>query len=183
MRWDDLFADLDAQVREDERRERDSEVADRTRRERAQVDLVGRLVANRGQDVSVRLRGGLVVSGSVSDVGADWVLLSDERGSTQSLVPVTGILSLSGMSLRSAPTGHVLRRFGVGVALRAVSRDRAAVTCYDIAGGQLTGTIDVVGADALDLTFHPLDLARRSGNVGAATTLPFAAIAAVRQRP
>ncbi len=49
MRWEGLFDDLDAQWEAEERRGRDAEVADRTRRERAGVTLHARLAAHRGQ--------------------------------------------------------------------------------------------------------------------------------------
>ena len=39
MRWEGLFADLEGQLAAEERRERDDEVAERTRRERALVSL------------------------------------------------------------------------------------------------------------------------------------------------
>ena len=55
MRWERLFDDLEAQLELDERREQEAEVADRTRRERAQVDLQARLLANVGVTVSLRL--------------------------------------------------------------------------------------------------------------------------------
>ena len=43
-----------------------------------------------------------------------------------------------------------------------------------------SGTIDAVGADALDLSEHPADLARREENVVARRVVPFTAIVAVR---
>jgi hypothetical protein len=43
-----------------------------------------------------------------------------------------------------------------------------------------TGTIDAVGADALDLSEHPVDVARRSENIVSRRVIPFAAIVVVR---
>ncbi|MGB7817393.1 MAG: hypothetical protein WBL35_01485, partial [Ornithinibacter sp.] len=73
MRWEGLFADLEGQLAAEERRELDSEVAERTRRERALVELGARLAATDAELV-VTLAGGSRVAGSVADLGADWVL-------------------------------------------------------------------------------------------------------------
>jgi hypothetical protein len=43
----------------------------------------------------------------------------------------------------------------------------------------LTGTIDAVGQDALDLAEHPLDLPRRAEHVTDVRVVPFPAIGAV----
>src|SRR6478609_7446927 len=58
MRWDRLFDDLEAQAEADEARARDAEVADRVRRERAQLDLHTRLLAHVGMGpLTLRLPG------------------------------------------------------------------------------------------------------------------------------
>ena len=73
--------------------------------------------------------------------------------------------------------------FGLGFALRALSRDRATVAVRLAGGGPvLVGTIDAVGADHLDVAEHPEGLPRRRENVTAVTTVPFAAIVAVESR-
>ncbi|MFZ1486017.1 MAG: hypothetical protein WAS95_08200, partial [Nostocoides sp.] len=63
QRWERLFADLDAAVAADERRELDVEIADRTRAERAKVALAARLAAQRGAELDVRLLAGVRVHG------------------------------------------------------------------------------------------------------------------------
>ena len=58
MRWDRLFDDLEAQLALDEARELEAEVADRTRRERALLDVHTRLLANvEAARVGLRLPG------------------------------------------------------------------------------------------------------------------------------
>ena len=126
MRWDQLFADLEAQLEAEEARDLMLEVADRIRRERAQVALPERLLAHRCAPVTVSLRGGLVVGGDVQDVGLDWLLVQESVG-RPALVPLAAVLAVSGLTaaVSSGADARMARRFGFGYALRGVSRDRA----------------------------------------------------------
>jgi len=45
----------------------------------------------------------------------------------------------------------------------------------------LTGTIDRVGADFLEMAEHALDVARRAGNVAGVRTVPFTGLALIRR--
>ena len=87
MRWEELFDDLEAQLGAEERRERDSEVADRTRRERASITLVARLASSVGGHLGLRLLTGARVRGELLDLGQDWLLLRLESGG-EAVVPV-----------------------------------------------------------------------------------------------
>ena len=78
MRWDELFADLAAQLDDAAAAELAGEVADRTRREIATLTLVDRARAAVGHPVRVQLLGPEVVSGLLLEVGAQWVLLRDD---------------------------------------------------------------------------------------------------------
>jgi hypothetical protein len=181
MRWDRLFDDLQAQLDADSQRELQLEVSDRTRRERAQVGLHERLIAHKGRGVELRLLAGVLVSGTVADAGLDWLLVHD-RGDRGSLVPFGSIVAVNGLGVRAAvgPNMATAKRFGLGYALRGLSRDRSVVSLADTSGSVTTGTIDGVGADALDLSEHPADMARRSENVVARRVIPFTAIVVVR---
>jgi hypothetical protein len=181
MRWERLFDDLQAQLDADGQRELDLEVSDRTRRERAQVGLHERLIAHRGLGIELRLLTGVLVSGKVADAGQDWLLIH-ERGDRGSLVPFGAIVAITGLGARAAagPDVAVAKRFGLGYALRGLSRDRSVVSLADISGSVTTGTVDAVGADALDLSEHPADVARRAENVVARRVIPFTAIVVVR---
>jgi hypothetical protein len=75
----------------------------------------------------------------------------------------------------------VARAFGVGHALRAISRDRAPVTLVDVTGAALTGTVDAVGVDFVEVAEHPLDVPRRPENLRGTRVVPFAAMALVRR--
>ena len=179
MRWERLFDDLEARLLAQDAAELAAEVAERTRRERAQHGLHVRLAAVRHSGpITVQVAGLGPVTAVVADVGADWLLLgtSAERGA---LVPFPAVRSVVGLAGRLTPPTAVARGFGLGSALRAVSRDRAAVAVVDVDGHRWTGTIDAVGEDALDLAEHARDLPRRTENVTCVRTVPFAAIGAV----
>ncbi len=182
MRWEALFGDLDAQFDQADAAELAGEVADRTRRELARVRLVDRLRAVTGRDVSVAVLGGGTLAGRLVDVGPDWVLLTESRG-RDALVPLAAVVGLTGMGSRAADPGSeglVVRRLALGHALRAVARDRAPVSCVLVDGSTLTGTIDRVGADFIDVAEHPPGEPRRPAAVRAVRSVPLAALAVVR---
>jgi hypothetical protein len=180
MRWDRLFDDLEAQLVLDEVRELESEVADRTRRERALLDVHTRLLANvDSSQVALRLPG-RVVSGRLVDVGPDWALV-EPAPERPVLVALPAVRSVSGLGPGARTPSVVAKRFGLGAALRAVSRDRAVVELVDVDGHAATGTIDVVGADHLELAEHASDESRRTANVTGRLLVPFWSLGSVRR--
>ena len=182
MRWEGLFADLEGQLAAEQRRERDDEVAERTRRERALVTLSARLAAAVGAPARISLSGGHQVDGDLQDLGEDWVLVRTNPDAHEVLVPLAAVVTLRSLGSQSAPA-RTARRFGLGYALRALSRDRATVVVSVHGDGpRLLGTIDAVGADHLDLAEHLDGLPRRRENVRAVATVPFAALVAVESR-
>ncbi|WP_245706796.1 hypothetical protein [Austwickia chelonae] len=178
VRWERLFEDLEAQWDADAQASRAAEVADRTRRERATVTLVDRLAVHRGK-LAILLAGGQRVEGEPQEIGADFVVLA-EHG-RRHLVPLAAVVQITGLGGRSAGARQAarIRRFGLGYALRALARDRVAVVLEDLSGRSLTGTVDVVGADHLDLSEHPLDLPRRGEYVQGRRCLPLYALVCV----
>ncbi|WP_068253788.1 hypothetical protein [Janibacter corallicola] len=176
MRWDRLFEDLEGQLAARARLELDSEVAERTRGERARVTLGERIHGAGEGELVVHLRGGSSVRGGLRDVGDQWFLLEDAVG-RQQLVLGPSVLGIEGLGRPRDDTRA--RRFAVGTALREVSRDRRAVVVLDVDGGRRHGTIDAVGADFLDLAEHPQDTPRRAEHVRTVTAIPFVALAAV----
>jgi hypothetical protein len=131
--------------------------------------------------VELRLAAAVLVSGTIADAGSDWLLVH-ERGDRGSLVPFGAIVAVNGLGARASVGSSAVaaKRFGLGYALRGLSRDRAVVSLADIGGSVTTGTIDAVGADALDLSEHPADVARRAENIVARRVIPFTAIVVVR---
>ena len=177
MRWDALFADLEARWDAEGRAERDAEVADRTRREHASIELLTRLAGHQGE-VRVRVAAGVVLEGLVLDVGKDWVLLEIPLRRRQALIPMSAVRAIEGLGRRSV-SARTARRFGWGYAVRALARDRAVVQITDLDGTVVTGTIDIVGADYLELAAHPVDEARRSAAVRTTVVVPRVAVALI----
>ena len=186
VRWEELFADLTAEFDALESAELAAEVSDRTRRELARIRLVDRLRAAQGGAVAVSLLdGGQAISGPLLDVGADWMLVVPADRPVEVLIPLSAINTVTGLpSGASEPgsEGHVQARLGLAHVLRGIARDRVPVSLVIRGGGPiLTGTIDRVGADYLDLAEHAPDEPRRAASVRAERTVPFTAILFVQR--
>ena len=149
MRWEALFADLEAQFDASDAADLAVEIADLTRAERATVELADRLRAAQGSHVTIVVAGGDAVAGQLLEVAAQWVLVGE--GTRRALVPLGALAAVGGLAVRSAPPGGgVARRLGLGAALRALARDRVTVRVATD-GFDLTGRVERVGADHLDL--------------------------------
>lgn len=173
MRWEALFADMEAQLDAARTADLVVEVAELTRAERATVSLFDRLRAARGEPLTVRTHGGEQVTGVLRDAATQWILL-DAQGRS-SLVPLGAVTAVRGLTRHSAgAAGVVERRLTLGHALRALARDRAVVQVVTD-GGELTGRVERVGADHLDLAVGHVET--RDGEPWA---VPFAAIRVVR---
>jgi hypothetical protein len=182
MRWQQLFADLQAQFDEEEAAAERSESASRARAEIGAVRLSQRLLGSLGVRVSVSCRGAGQVAGVLVDVGSDWLLLEDERG-RQDLVATAAVRAVAGLGRATAaaqPAGAVRGLLDLRRALRALARDRAAVQVVLDDGGVLSGTLDRVGADYVELAEHPADQPRRADAVQGVRTIVIAAVAVVR---
>jgi hypothetical protein len=182
VRWDELFADLEAQLSAADAAELAGEVADRSRRELGQLRLIDRLRAATGASVHVRVHGLGLVHGTLLDAGPDWLLLQ-EVGERELLVAGAAVLSLTGVGRPAevpGSEGEVARRLDLRWALRGLVRSRSGVQLVLCDGAVLTGTLDRVAADHADLAEHPAGELRRTGAVRQVQLVPLRAISAVR---
>jgi hypothetical protein len=182
MRWQQLFADLQAQFDEQETAAERAEWGSRARAEIGSVTLADRLRGSLGSPVSLRCGGGGPVVGRLVEVGADWLLLEDDHA-RPSLIALVAVRAVGGLGRRTAVAedlGSVGKRLDLRWALRALARDRAAVQIVLDDGFVLSGTLDRVGADYVELAEHPADEPRRAEAVVGVRTVVISAIALVR---
>ena len=174
MRWDHLFDDLAGQLEH----ELTAEEADlQKEEERLRLGRLGvreRIVAlKRTRDhalmeVAVTLRTGARIRLEPMTVGRDWVAGDiDGRDDAQAVVPFDAIESITLRDEQITPSltpeepkPDLSSRLGLPFLLRDLCRRRVAVR-IDTVSSSLTGTIDRVGRDHLDLAEHDLDTPRR----------------------
>jgi hypothetical protein len=145
-----------------------------------------RLVALRGASdpsaarIRCRLRSGDVVRIRLVTVGRDWMAgdLDGAPGQVQAIVPFSAvdalILTPEHAQLSLVPVverSELAARLGIAFLLRDLCRRRAAVTVRTYTG-DVTGTIDRVGRDHLDLAEHDLDVVRRVREVHHVRVIP-----------
>jgi hypothetical protein len=183
MRWQELFADLEAQLSALERADDSGEIAERTRGEVAQVLLLNRLRGNIACRLTVSVEGVGELTGQLQRVGADWFLLASTEEVIVSMSAVVSLVDLPPAAVSSESVDLVGSRLRLTSVLRAVARDRSAVRIMLRQGRVVAGTIDRVGADFIDLAAHDLDQARRASQVRAHETLRTASIGCVRRQP
>ena len=182
MRWEELFADLEAQLLAADAAELAGEVTDRTRREADLLRLTDRLRPIVGRPVGILVEGAGSVQGRLLDVGEGWLLVQ-ERGQRQVLVPTVGVLGITGLGSPSAvpgSEGEVGRRLDLRWALRGLARSRTGVQLILRDASVLGGTLDRVGADHVELPEHPPGEARRAASVRQVRLVPLPAVVLVR---
>jgi hypothetical protein len=182
MRWEALFADLEAEVDAEADAERRSEVADRIRSEFGRLRLIDRLqplLSRPDSVVRMALPGGEVVAGAVLALGSDWALLA-QQGAAECLVSLAAVQWIEGVGGAAAEPGwegKVGLRLGLRAALRRIAQDRSTVALSLLGGQTQVGRVARVASDHVVL--EPADGDRRaSGGV----TVPLAAIACLRRR-
>ncbi|TFV54040.1 hypothetical protein E4P41_20030 [Geodermatophilus sp. DF01-2] len=182
MRWQRLFADLQAEFDEAEAAAERAEDASRRRVETGTVRLVDRLAGALGRPVALRCRGAGDVTGVLVEVGADWLLLTDDAR-REVLVATSTVRTVAGLGrVTAAPedAGPVRSRLDLRRALRGLARDRSAVQVFLDDGSVHVGTVDGVGADHLELAEHAADQPRRPAAVRGVRAVTLPAVAVVR---
>jgi hypothetical protein len=181
MRLEALFEDLESQFEALQDGDLYGEVADRIRAEVGKITVLDRLRGAVGTVVRVELRHTEPVQGTLSRVGKDCLLLEAERYE-EWLIPDTALTGIHGLGPFAEPAeGAVAAKLGLAHLLRGIARDRSPVTLY-CGGNTITGTIDRVGADFLEIAEHALDAPRRRTEVYNSRLVPTQALDAVRRR-
>lgn len=184
MRWDDLFADLEAQAAALDVAERAAEIAERTRIEVGGLGMRERLAAALGSTVRGQVLGGVAFAGTIERVGPDWLLL-DEGDGRESVLALAALASVTGLGRTSAVPGSggaVHARLGLRSALRGIARDRSTVRLHLRDGITLDATLDRVGADFVEVARHAPGEPRRRGEVRDVVLVPLDAVAVVSRR-
>ena len=173
-RWDDLFADLEAQADAAGAADLAAEVSALQVTAWGRTPWLDRLRAGLGDEVRLRLADGDRVSGRVDRVGPDWLLLA---GSDEVLVPAVAVVEVAGLGSRSAAeTSAVRARLGLGHALRELAGRGEPVLVRRVGGPDLRARVARVGLDHVDLAPDDVGPAAPRSPV----TVPFAALVALR---
>ena len=182
MRWDDLFDDLEGQLE----RELHSEATGlRLQKERQRLEHVSMrtrlssVVRSVGLGGTLRLSVVLVTGETLTlrptTLGLDWLaadLLGADSKRVECVIPLSAIAAvllteeqiLASLSVESESTAKQTERYGFPFVLRTLCRKRRTLE-LDTYGGVLTGTIDRVARDHLDLAVHPLGTFRRTPEI------------------
>lgn len=183
MRWEDLFADLEARWESALRSEKQAELPEVIRAELAAVTVGARLTGSVGGPASLGVAG-RTVSGVLGRTGKGWLAVQGADG-VDTVVNTAAIEYIDRLGVAQAGADPVVSRLSFGHALRSIAKNRSAVRVVvgrtgEAAGGlEMTGTIDRVGADHVDLALHDIDQPRRASGLRGVRTVPMAAIALV----
>ena len=173
MRWDKLFADLEAEAVGLRQREQDLEIAERTRLELSRIPMSARLAGGLGAAVELRADAVGLVRGRIERVTSRWLLLGAD--SVQWVISVDALLGIRGlpMQARGPGPGAVESRLGWGSAWRVLAQDRAELHVVRRDGSSLDAVAERVGEDFVELAVSSSDRRMRE-------LVPFAAVVAVR---
>jgi hypothetical protein len=173
VRWDLLFADLEAQLDAADAQADAHVLADLTRAEQATISLADRLRGSiEGRPLGVRLVDGAHLTGQVRAVADDWFMLAE--GGRRHVVPLLAVTVFDGLTAHAvpAPSGTGAGR-GLPALLRALMRDRAVVRVRTLAG-EVDGRVGRVGKDHLDVT-------DTGGGMRSSRVVPFGALLCVSE--
>ena len=142
-----FIAELEARFDDERGRDLDALVDELTDAERASVTLSARLAGAVG-DITLVLRGGSTVIGSVLDSTRSWVLLRGSRD--DSLIMLSAIVVAWPLGRSVARESSVRGGVGIGHVLRELGA-RGIGVVIESDGGDHRGIIDAVYADHVDV--------------------------------
>lgn len=187
MRWDELFADLEGQLEDGlHGQERELEVEEERLR-LGRLTLRDRLAAmgSATDPVRVRLADGGVIDLVPRTIGRDWVSGDLAGEQAQAVLPIAAVAALlptaeqlDRIAPPAAPTA-LTDRITLSFVLRDLARRRRRLRIRTRAG-DVSGTLDRVARDHLDLAVHPADRWRRTAEVTRVEVIPIAELLLVR---
>lgn len=187
VRFEDLFDDLESQLEAELGAEQRDLEAEEERFRIGRLELRDRIAAApRLLDLTLRAGGRLRVRRMA--LGRDWlngVVLEGAPAETGAVVPLHAIVGIeldgdaaAASVRRMQQAGDLQARLSFAFALRDLARRRASVILEGAA--PVTGTIDRVGRDHLDLAVHEPGERPRLGTVRSWRIVPFSAFDWVR---
>lgn len=196
MRWDNLFDDLEGQLEHELNADSGDLRAEEERLRLGRLSLRNRLVSltadhdpGAGRVLRLALVTGETVTLRPTTFGRDWFaaeLLGTARA-TQCVIPLDAIAAVilapgdvdPSLAPESESAARIMERIGLPFVLRDLCRRRKSVEISTPAG-VLSGTIDRVGRDHLDLAVHAPGTVRRSRDVTQYRIIPLRQIQLVR---
>lgn len=143
-----LIADYESQFDQQRRDLFREDLSERLEEERSGITIAQRLLALKGQAVSILLRGGGHVEGSIIDVSTTWVLV-DAR-SEEVLIPFQALVEISFDQAPVVENVGVSAKLGVASILRRLAREHVNVLIsHD--GGTVRGYLSAVYADHVEI--------------------------------
>ena len=191
MRWEQLFSDLDARFEDLADAEMMAELADRQRVAAGAITVVERVGGALGRPVRIRTTAGVTVTGTLRKIGPDWLLLQEAPG-REVVLALRAATIIEGLSAATGPAiKGVELRLNLRHALRGMARDRSPIALVVCGGAgdsagvhtEITGTIDRLGADFLELALHAPWEPRRAASVRSVVLVPLPAVVLVRAVP
>ena len=194
MRWDHLFDDLAGQLEHELQSEESDLRIEEERLRLGRLAVRDRLAVLKAAapsgvgSIRVRLRTGEVHELTIVTVGRDWFAgdLVGVPGTSQAIIPISAIDSLLLTTHQASTsldptvlTSELAARLGVAFLLRDLCRRRVTVTIVT-SSSTVSGTIDRVGRDHLDLAVHDLETPRRPSAVDHVRVVGFGQVLLVR---
>lgn len=152
---------------------------DRERFAQGSVTAVERLRGALGVRIRVSTRMGRL-AGELVQLGHDWMLLEESPG-RELLVPIVSMMTVDGLTAQTGSTATGIgSRIDLRFALRGLARDRSSLSVFTVSGVEVSGTIDRVGADFIELAQHAPWEARRNSAVRSVLLVPMTGLDHIR---
>jgi len=197
VRWDELFDDLEGQLEHELNAESGDLRAEEERLRLGRLSVRNRLVSlagGNGSGIGAVLRIVLVSGDTIlirpTTFGRDWVaadLLGGSTAASQCVLPLDAIAAVilalgdieHSLDSEAESAARLVERIGLPFVLRDLCRRRKGVELRTTTG-VLTGTIDRVGRDHIDVAVHAPGTLRRSRDVEHYRIVPLQHIRLIR---